>query len=62
MVQILMTKKVDFLLKDTGGGSFINVELERNAPASSTYVVANGYFSVAELVGEHGCVIQSEIA
>tara|TARA_Y100000593_G_scaffold38673_1_gene74860 strand:- start:1105 stop:2070 length:966 start_codon:yes stop_codon:yes gene_type:complete len=49
-------------VKDTGGGSFINVELERNAPASSTYVVANGYFSVAELVGEHGCVIQSEIA
>ena len=49
-------------VKDTGGGSFINVELERNAPASSTYVVANGYFSVAELVGEHGCVIWSEIA
>ena len=49
-------------VKDTGGGSFINVELERNAPASSTFVVANGYYSVAELVGEHGCVVQSEIA
>ena len=49
-------------VKDTGGGSFINVELERNAPASSTFVVANGYFSVDELVGEHGAVVQSEIA
>ncbi len=49
-------------VKDMGGGGFINVELERNAPASSTYVVANGYFSVDELVGEHGCVVQSEIA
>ena len=45
---------------DQGGGSFIQIETDRNAPAASTEVVANGYWEIAETVDLHGVEVHTE--
>ena len=45
---------------DQGGGNFIQIELDRNAPAASTEVVANGYFNLAVTVNDHGREVHTE--
>ncbi|QDP52037.1 MAG: hypothetical protein Unbinned2514contig1001_27 [Prokaryotic dsDNA virus sp.] len=45
---------------DQGGGSFIQIEMDRNAPAASTEVVANGYFNLAVTVETHGVEVHTE--
>ena len=45
---------------DQGGGSFIQIETDRNAPAASTEVVANGYFNLAVTVNAHGREVHTE--
>ena len=47
---------------DQGGGSFIQVETDRNAPNASTYVVANGYWEIAVTVNGHGVEVHTETA
>ncbi len=45
---------------DQGGGSFIQIEMDRNAPAASTEVVANGYFNLAVTINDHGREVHTE--
>lgn len=45
---------------DQGGGSFIQIETDRNAPAAATQVVCNGYFNVVELADAHGVEVHTE--
>ena len=45
---------------DQGGGNFIQIETDRNAPAASTEVVANGYFNLAVTVNDHGREVLTE--
>ena len=47
---------------DMGGGSFMQVAMEREETQASTVIVANGYFAVTELVDEHGVEIHTEIS
>lgn len=49
-------------LINTGAGSFIEIRSERDEKAGSTIVVANGYWSVTELVDLHGVEIHTEIS
>ena len=42
-----------------GNGSFIDVELSRDALAASSVIVGNGYFAVAELVDSYGVELQT---
>ena len=45
---------------DQGGGSFIQIEMDRNAPAASTEVVANGYFNLAVTINDQGREVHTE--
>ncbi len=45
---------------DFGGGNFIQIETDRNAPAASTEVVANAYFEAIETVGTHGVGVTTQ--
>jgi len=45
---------------DQGAGNFIQIETDRNAPAASTEVVANGYFNLAVTVNAHGREVHTE--
>ena len=45
---------------DMGGGSFMQVAMEREETQASTVIVANGYFAITELVDLHGVEIHTE--
>ena len=47
---------------DMGGGSFLDIETDRNALAASTVIACNGYWAVTELVDLHGVEIFTEIS
>tara|TARA_R110002020_G_C16269197_1_gene770980 strand:+ start:680 stop:1624 length:945 start_codon:yes stop_codon:yes gene_type:complete len=45
---------------DQGGGSFIQVESDRNVLGASTVLAANGYFEAIETVDLHGVTMNTE--
>ena len=45
---------------DQGGGSFIQVESDRNVLGASTVISANGYFEAVETVDLHGVTMNTE--
>ena len=47
---------------DQGGGSFIQIETDRNAPAAATQIVANGYFNSLQLVDLHCVEVHTEVS
>ena len=47
---------------DQGGGSFIQVETDRNVLGASTTISANGYFEAVETVDLHGVTMNTETA
>ena len=47
---------------DQGGGSFIQVESDRNVLGASTVISANGYFEAIETVDLHGVTMNTETA
>lgn len=46
---------------DKGGGSFINVEPQRDASLALTELICNGYFAAAELVDNFGCELFTRV-
>ncbi len=46
---------------DFGGGNFIQIESQRNAPYAATELVANGYFGFIEAVDSHGCTLLNQM-